>query len=130
MRIDVDGIQINVRDRGTGKPSLVFLHYWGGSSRTRTEVIDDLAHDHRCIAIDHRGWGESDAPGPGYGIDDLTGDALGVIRKLKLQDFVVVGHSMGGKVAQLLASRRPAGLKGLILVWRQSRCQDIPRVSR
>ena len=116
MRISVNGIQINVRDRGKGEPNLVFLHYWGGSSRTWTEVVDYLADQHRSIALDHRGWGESDAPGPGYGIADLTSDALGVVGALKLQHFVVVGHSMGGKVAQLLASRRPAGLKGLILV--------------
>jgi 3-oxoadipate enol-lactonase len=116
MRIGVNGIQINVRDRGKGEPSLVFLHYWGGSSRTWTEVVDYLANQHRSIALDHRGWGESDAPSAGYGIADLTSDALGVVRTLELQNFVVVGHSMGGKVAQLLASRRPAGLKGLILV--------------
>ena len=114
MRIGVNGIQINVRDRGRGEPSLVFLHYWGGSSRTWTEVVDYLVDRHRSIALDHRGWGESDAPSLWYGIADLTNDALGVA--LKLRQFVVVGHSMGGKVALLLASRRPAGLRGLILV--------------
>jgi pimeloyl-ACP methyl ester carboxylesterase len=116
MRIGVNGIQINVRDRGKGEPSLVFLHYWGGSSRTWTEVVDYLADRHRCIALDHRGWGESAAPGAGYGIADPTSDALGVVGALELRHFVVVGHSMGGKIAQSLASRRPAGLKGLILV--------------
>jgi pimeloyl-ACP methyl ester carboxylesterase len=39
-----------------------------------------------------------------------------MINALNLQRYVLVGHSMGGKVAQLMASRRPAGLAGLVLV--------------
>jgi pimeloyl-ACP methyl ester carboxylesterase len=116
VRITANGIQINVLDRGRGEPNLVFLHYWGGSSRTWTEVIDQLATRHRSIALDHRGWGESDAPAQGYGISDLAKDAQGVITALKLSRYLIVGHSMGGKVAQLLASRRPTGLAGLVLV--------------
>lgn len=116
MKIAANGIQINVRDRGRGEPSLVFLHYWGGSGRTWDEVIAQLADQQRCIALDHRGWGESDAPGRGYAISDLANDALGVISALKLERYVVVGHSMGGKTAQLLASHKPAGLVGLVLI--------------
>jgi pimeloyl-ACP methyl ester carboxylesterase len=116
MRIGTNGIQINVQDRGHSEPSLVFLHYWGGSSRTWEEVIAQLVDQHRSIALDHRGWGESDAPAEGYGIGDLANDTQGVIAALELQRYVVVGHSMGGKTAQLLASRRPPGLAGLVLV--------------
>jgi pimeloyl-ACP methyl ester carboxylesterase len=47
---------------------------------------------------------------------DLAADAEGVIAALNLHHYVLVGHSMGGKVAQLLASRRPKGLAGLGLV--------------
>jgi 3-oxoadipate enol-lactonase len=47
---------------------------------------------------------------------DLADDALAVISGLGLDDYLVVGHSMGGKVAQLLATRRPPGLRGLVLV--------------
>jgi pimeloyl-ACP methyl ester carboxylesterase len=95
---------------------LVFLHYWGGSSRTWDEVIAQLADQHRSVALDHRGWGESDAPAQGYGIADLANDAQSVITALELNSYVLVGHSMGGKTAQLLASRRPAGLAGLVLL--------------
>jgi pimeloyl-ACP methyl ester carboxylesterase len=68
------------------------------------------------IATDHRGWGQSDAPASGYTLTDLAADAQGVIDALRLQRYVLVGHSMGGKVAQLIASRRPSGLAGLVLV--------------
>lgn len=116
MKISSNGIQINIEDRGRGELVLVFLHYWGGSSRTWGEVIDRLKDQHRSIALDHRGWGHSDAPDHGYDLSDLADDAQGVIGALELKRYVVTGHSMGGKVAQLLASRRPTGLVGLVLV--------------
>lgn len=47
---------------------------------------------------------------------DLADDARGVIEALNLKRYILVGHSMGGKVAQLMASRRPKGLVGLALV--------------
>jgi 3-oxoadipate enol-lactonase len=116
MKLAVNGIRINIRERGKGTPSIVFLHYWGGSSRTWDGVIAELSEHHRCIATDHRGWGESDAPDTGYRLADLADDAQGVIEALKLDHYLVVGHSMGGKTAQLLAARRPVGLRGLALV--------------
>jgi pimeloyl-ACP methyl ester carboxylesterase len=116
MKINSNRITLHVEELGTGDPSLVFLHYYGGSSRTWKHVTARLAPRFRTIAIDHRGWGESDSPAEGYGLVDLAADAEGVIAALGLQRYVLVGHSMGGKVAQLMASRQPIGLAGLILV--------------
>jgi pimeloyl-ACP methyl ester carboxylesterase len=116
MKIVSNGIQIHVEEQGSGEPALVFLHYWGGSSRTWRKVIAALPESYRSIAIDHRGWGHSDAPASGYGLADLAADAQGVIDALDLKRYILVGHSMGGKVAQLMASRRPKGLVGLVLV--------------
>ncbi|WP_236016019.1 alpha/beta fold hydrolase [Brucella endophytica] len=95
---------------------MVFLHYWGGSSRTWKYVTAELAPSFHTIAIDHRGWGQSEAPSAGYALADMASDVEGVIAALDLRRYVLVGHSMGGKVAQLMASRRPAGLAGLVLV--------------
>jgi pimeloyl-ACP methyl ester carboxylesterase len=116
MKQKVNGIQLNVRDQGQGEPALVFLHYWGGSSRTWDLVIDRLKTDFRCVAYDQRGWGESDKPETGYSMQDLANDAEALIHSLGLTRYVLIGHSMGGKAAQLLASRRPEGLEALILV--------------
>lgn len=115
MKISANGIQLHVRDQGEGQPAIVFLHYWGGSSRTWDAVIAALP-GHRCVAPDLRGWGDSDAPAAGYALADFAADTLALIAALDLRRYVLVGHSMGGKIAQLLASRRPAGLAGLVLV--------------
>lgn len=116
MRIVANGIGIHVEQQGRGAPALVFLHYWGGSARTWRHVVGELAPSYRTIAMDQRGWGRSDTPPDGYALADLADDCAGVVRALGLTRHVLVGHSMGGKVAQLLASRRPPGLAGLVLV--------------
>lgn len=116
MMIDVNGLKLHVEQQGAGAPAFVFLHYWGGSSRTWAQVIDALAPDFRTVAIDQRGWGRSDAPAEGYGLTELADDALAVIEAMDLERYVLVGHSMGGKVSQLIASRRPGGLAGVVLV--------------
>lgn len=116
MDLATNGIRIHVSEKGHGDQAIVFLHYWGGSSRTWRLVMEELSGAYRTIATDHRGWGHSDAPADGYTIADLADDAQGAIEALGLSRYVVVGHSMGGKVAQLLASRRLPGLEGLVLV--------------
>jgi pimeloyl-ACP methyl ester carboxylesterase len=116
MKVASNGLTINVEKKGEGDLSIVFLHYWGGSVRTWKHVAAKLAPTFHTVAIDHRGWGKSDAPAEGYALADLAADAEGVIQALDLKRYVLVGHSMGGKTAQLMASRRPAGLVGLVLV--------------
>lgn len=99
---------------GTG-PTLVFLHYWGGSARTWDLVVDRLP-GRDVLTIDFRGWSRSSGlPGP-YTLGQLADDTLAVLADAGVTDYVLVGHSMGGKVAQLVAATRPAGLSGIVLV--------------
>lgn len=114
--ISVDGAEINVVDVGNKSPALVFLHYWGGLSRTWRPVIDSLSEFNRCVAIDFRGWGRSSKESDDFDLDTLGDDVLSVVHHLGLKDFTIVGHSMGGKVALLIAARQPKGLERLILV--------------
>lgn len=116
MKIASNGITLHVEEQGQGDLALVFLHYWGGSARTWKHVAAELATRFHTFAIDQRGWGQSEAPASGYALADLAADAEGIVEALTLHRYVLVGHSMGGKVAQLMASRHPAGLMGLVLV--------------
>jgi 3-oxoadipate enol-lactonase len=107
------------------------LRYWGGSARTWRAVISHLSGEFRCVAYDQRGWGTSDAPQDGYSIRDLSDAATRIIQALNIDRYVLIGHSMGGKVVQLLASQRPCGLKGIVLVATASPTpQDIPESAR
>jgi pimeloyl-ACP methyl ester carboxylesterase len=116
MNVGFNGINLNVAEAGGGDQALVFLHFWGGSSREWSAVVEGLSGQYRCVAPDARGSGASDAPATGYRITDLADDLQSVIAALGLTSSVLIGHSMGGKTAQVVAARRPEGLKGLALV--------------
>src|SRR5271170_960948 len=115
-KIRVGQVEIYAEEKGEGGPTLVFLHYWGGSRRTWSQVIEPLSKRFRCIAIDLRGWGKSDHHAKDYNLLSQADDVDGVIEELNLMDFVLVGHSMGGKIAQILAGRKPNGLRGVVPV--------------
>ena len=103
-------------ERGSRDPALVLLHYFGGSARSWAPVIDRLGPAHRCIAPDLRGFGRSPPPPDGWTVHAAADDVLALIEARGVRDYVLVGHSMGGKIALDLAARRPPGLGGLVLV--------------
>ena len=116
MRYNINGVNLNVLEKGQGSVTLIFLHYFGGSALEWQSVMNSLADQYRCIAIDLRGHGDSDAPETGYSVDNMADDVAGLINSLGIHDFALVGHSMSGKVALALAARQPAGLQNLLLV--------------
>jgi len=114
--VPVAGGELYAHVRAGDGPALVFLHYWGGSRRTWIPVLRRLNPRQSFVAYDQRGWGDSaDLPGP-YGLEQLADDAQRIVQELGYASHILVGHSMGGKVCQLLAARRPAGLAGVVLV--------------
>ena len=116
MQHETNAIQLNVLEQGSGPLTLVFLHYFGGSALEWQHVMNQLSGQYRCLAIDLRGHGDSDAPATGYTVADMADDVAALLHVRNVQDFVLVGHSMSGKVAMMLASRQPAGLQSLLLV--------------
>ncbi|ADU71754.1 alpha/beta fold hydrolase [Pantoea sp. At-9b] len=116
MKIDSKGVQLHVTDSGNGDIALVFMHFWGGSSATWSSVISLLSDDFRCVAIDARGSGQSEVATQGYRTADHADDVYAVIQALGLKRVILVGHSMGGKTAQLLASRQHQEVIALALV--------------
>jgi pimeloyl-ACP methyl ester carboxylesterase len=114
--IETNGAAIRIAEGGASEPALIFLHYWGGSARTWQRVIGRLGGRARWVALDQRGWGEPVATDGRYDLEVMADDVEGVVRALDLKRYVLVGHSMGGKVAQIVAKRRPEGLLGLVLV--------------
>lgn len=116
MRYTANGVQLNVLEQGAGPLTLVFLHYFGGSALEWQAVMDQLSDQHRCLAIDLRGYGDSEAPPTGYAVDDMADDVADLLRVLNVHTYILVGHSMSGKAALALAARQPTGLQSLILI--------------
>jgi len=106
---------LNDEDQGTGSPSLVFLHYFAGSLRSWVRIIEDLSSTCRCLRVDLPGFGLS-APLPDYSVHAVAHEVARLVADLRLDSYVLVGHSMGGKVALSCAAAAPPGLAGLVLV--------------
>jgi pimeloyl-ACP methyl ester carboxylesterase len=115
-KLRANGLEFNLREIGVKEPTLVFIHYVGGTARTWDLVAEQLSEGHRCVAPDLRGWGGSDKDATSFDLHTQADDIAAIIQSLGLSQYILVGQSMGGKIAQILAARTPAGLKGLVLV--------------
>lgn len=122
MLLDVHGVRIAASTFGSAADPAVLLIMGGGASMDwwEPEFCASLAAAGRyVIRYDHRDTGESVSypPGrPGYGSGALLADAVGVLDALGVARAHVVGLSMGGAIAQLLAIRRPARVRTLTLI--------------
>ncbi len=109
--------KLHVDDGGSGGVPVVFIHSYAGDSTHWTEQLKHLRKTRRAIALDLRGHGQSQPPANGdYSIGALEADVTAVVDTLKLDRFVLVGHSMGGPTAIAYAAENPSKVAGLVLV--------------
>jgi 3-oxoadipate enol-lactonase len=81
---------------------------------------------YRVIAVDHRGHGRGIRSGAPFRLDDCAEDVAELLRQMEVGPTLVVGYSMGGAIAQLLAHRHPDVVRGMVLSatsaqWRRER---------
>ncbi|WP_437313702.1 alpha/beta fold hydrolase [Sorangium sp. So ce385] len=113
---ETNGIDIHYLRTGGAKPPVVLLHGLMGSGASWTPLARALEGEFDVVMPDARGHGDSSAPHHGYRYDDHASDVVGLIRGLGLSRPVLLGHSMGGMTAAVVASRGAGVLRGLILV--------------
>lgn len=110
----------------TGVP-IVFAHGSGASHLVwglQLRALGAIAH---AVSIDLPGHGRSDPPGR-HTIDDYCEVVLGLLDALHLERAVVVGHSLGGAIAQTLALAHPARIAGLGLIGTGARLRVLPAI--
>lgn len=108
-------VNLNYVEKGVSGTSILLLH--GGSSRWQTfkEIIDDLSVHFHVYALDLRGHGKSGRIESNYKIQDYVPDIRDFIEKCIKEPAIIIGHSLGGMIAILLASYYPSGVKALIV---------------
>jgi pimeloyl-ACP methyl ester carboxylesterase len=107
-------VNLYYEDQGKGPPVLL-LHGFGASTFTWRHVAPDLAETHRVIAVDLKGFGQSDKPfDERYSVSDQAELLAQLIEDKDLRDLTIVGHSFGGGVALRLALDANARLDGRI----------------
>ena len=117
--VAVGDVELVISEAGVGGRPMLLLHGFTGAKEDFTEWLDPLAaRGWHAVAPDHRGHGGSAQPesDDAYSFSILADDALGLVDALGWERFVLLGHSMGGMVAQLMASGSPRRLTGLVLM--------------
>lgn len=114
--IVIDGLRLHYSESGNpeGLP-VVIMHGWGCNMHTVESIARILEPGMRVLNVDLPGHGESDEPAEIWGIDDFTRLMEKFIDTLGLQNVSLLGHSFGGRIGILLASRN-IGIHKLVLV--------------
>ncbi|HUU67194.1 MAG TPA: alpha/beta hydrolase [Methyloceanibacter sp.] len=123
-------VKLFYEEDGEGPPVLL-IHGFGASTYTWRGIAPALARDHRVIAVDLKGFGQSDKPfDTRYSVFDQADLLAQLIVDRDLRDLTLVGHSFGGGVALVLALKDDQRLKGrvskLVLLDTIAYPQDIP----
>ncbi|HZA21768.1 MAG TPA: alpha/beta hydrolase, partial [Dehalococcoidia bacterium] len=116
--VSVTGLKLHYLDWGTqGKPVMVLLHGLRGHAHSWDDVSAALYQDYHVLALDQRGRGDSDWAKDGdYSTRAYVSDLTGFCDALKLDSFILVGHSMGGRNSMSFAGRHSEKLEKLIIV--------------
>jgi esterase len=116
-RVRGDGVDLHLRQwRRPGGAPLLLLHSMAAHTHWWDWAAPLLAERHDVAALDFRGHGESDwAPDGTYEFDGYVRDAVSALDALGWSEAMVIGHSLGGYVAALLAAREPARVSALVI---------------
>lgn len=115
-RVPVAGdVRLATWERGSGPP-LLLINGLGASARDWGPTAERLEERFRVLSFDNRGAGRSAAPDEPMTLERLAEDAKAVLDAYGLDAADVVGYSMGGMVAQVLAAGRPDRIRRLVLM--------------
>jgi 3-oxoadipate enol-lactonase len=118
-------------------PPLLMIQGLGADARAWAFQRRALGRRFRCIAFDNRGAGRSDKPTGSYDLEAMAADAVAVLDEVGIDRAHVMGASMGGVIAQLVAVRHPSRVRSLVLActacrhhpWRRELLEDWARTA-
>lgn len=113
--LEYKNVKINYKDVGNKDgDAILFLHGWGQNIEMMEPISKPLESTHRIVVIDLPGFGKSTEPDYAWELEEFTLMINYIINKLKLKNVSLVGHSFGGKISLLYASKYK--IKKLVLL--------------
>jgi non-heme chloroperoxidase len=110
-------IELYYEDHGSGKPVVLIHGYPLSGASWEKQVPALLDEGYRVITYDRRGFGKSSQPTEGYNYDTFAEDLHKLITQLKLQDFSLVGFSMGGgEIARYFGKYGSTGASQAVII--------------
>ena len=103
-RYKYNGIELSYSIEGEGD-AVVLLHGWGCDKSIWKSSIEALRSNFRVVAVDFAGFGASEEPETIWGVEEYTCSVEALLKELNIQSPTLVGHSFGGRVSILYASR-------------------------
>lgn len=103
MKITIKDVDINYIEYGKGK-DVILLHGWGQNISMMKPIGDPLSKNNHIIIMDLPGFGESNEPKIAWNLNDYEEMLHEFIKKLKLKDVVLIGHSFGGRISAMYAA--------------------------
>src|SRR3954466_4356086 len=110
-------VELYYEDHGSGKPVVLIHGYPLSGASWEKQVPALLNAGHRVITYDRRGFGKSSQPTDGYNYDTFAEDLRKLLAHLALQDFALVGFSMGGgEIARYFGKYGSAGVSKAVII--------------
>jgi pimeloyl-ACP methyl ester carboxylesterase/predicted glycosyltransferase len=116
--VEREGVRIHYEVYGDGPDTILFVPPWSiVHSRIYKAQVPWLSDHFRCVTYDPRGNGRSDRPGrpEDYAVDQYMADALAVLDATGTDAAVLVGMSLGGGLASMLAAQHPERVRAAVL---------------
>lgn len=116
--ITINSLNLHYVEWGTpGRPSIVLLHGFQSNAHTWDTFSQAMANTYHVLALDQRGHGDTDwAPDGDYTPDAFIRDIVGFIDALNVVPTILVGHSMGGRHAAMVAADYPDKATKVVIV--------------
>lgn len=102
--VEIDGMPLHYTVQGSGAP-LILMHGWGCNHSTVDTIAQAAALSHTVYNVDFPGFGETPEPSEVWGVEEYTRLIEGMASKLGIENPTLIGHSFGGRVGILFASR-------------------------
>jgi 2-succinyl-6-hydroxy-2,4-cyclohexadiene-1-carboxylate synthase len=117
VKLDVNGVPYAVFEAGQGEETLMLLHGFTGRIENWRDHIAVFSQEHRVIAVDLLGHGDTSSPNDHrrYAIERAAADLIAILDGLQVAQVNLLGYSMGGRLALYTALHFPQRVKRLIL---------------